>query len=96
MEELKKYKFLNAVKQLPFVKEVWVFGSRARGDNEERSDIDIAVVCDSSATNKDWEKIINIIEDRDTLLHVDVVRFDTLKDGKFKDRILQEKKIWAQ
>ncbi|WP_341790402.1 nucleotidyltransferase domain-containing protein [Rickettsia endosymbiont of Polydrusus tereticollis] len=28
--------------KLPFIKEIWLFGSRARGDNNERADIDIA------------------------------------------------------
>ena len=36
---------LKKIKNLNFVKEVWLFGSRARGDNEDKSDIDLAIVC---------------------------------------------------
>jgi len=94
MEELKKYKFIDKIKALPFVKEVWIFGSRARGDSQERSDIDIAVLCKEYASDADWRKVQDIAEDADTLLMIDLVRFDKLKDDKFRDRILRDKKVW--
>ena len=73
--DLKKYNFIEKIKNLNFVKEVWLFGSRARGDNEDKSDIDLAIVCKENTTDFDWNKIIDIIENRDTLLMVDFVRF---------------------
>lgn len=39
------YQFIKRLKELPFVDEIWLFGSRARGDAQERSDIDIAILC---------------------------------------------------
>lgn len=89
----KKYNFIEKIKNLNFVKEVWLFGSRARGDNEDKSDIDLAIVCKENTTDFDWNKIIDIIENRDTLLMVDFVRFDKLNNGKFKDNILRDKKV---
>ena len=91
--DLKKYNFIEKIKNLNFVKEVWLFGSRARGDNEDKSDIDLAIVCEENTTDFDWNKIIDIIENRDTLLMVDFVRFDKLNNGKFKDNILKDKKV---
>lgn len=91
--DLKKYNFIEKIKKLDFVKEVWLFGSRARGDNEDKSDIDLAIVCKENTTDFDWNKIIDIIENRDTLLMVDFVRFDKLNNGKFKDNILKDKKV---
>lgn len=91
--DLKKYNFIEKIKNLNFVKEVWLFGSRARGDNEDKSDIDLAIVCKENTTDFDWNKIIDIIENRDTLLMVDFVRFDKLNNGKFKDNILKDKKV---
>lgn len=91
--DLKKYNFIEKIKNLNFVKEVWLFGSRARGDNEAKSDIDLAIVCEENTTDFDWNKIIDIIENRDTLLMVDFVRFDKLNNGKFKDNILKDKKV---
>ena len=91
--DLKKYNFIEKIKNLNFVKEVWLFGSRARGDNEDKSDIDLAIVCKENTTDFDWNKIIDIIENRDTLLMVDFVRFDKLNNCKFKDNILKDKKV---
>jgi len=90
MSQLKKYKFIEQLKSLPFVEEVWLYGSRSRKDNIERSDIDLAIVC-PKATDNDWLEIQKIIEEADTLLEIDYVRFDKLKEGKFKERIKQEK-----
>ena len=67
------YKFIEQLKALPFVDEIWLFGSRARGDHQERSDIDLAIIC-STANDIDWLKVIDIVEDADTLLKIDCVR----------------------
>ncbi len=93
MEKLKKYNFIEKIKSLDFVNQVWLYGSRARGDNELKSDIDLAIVCNDDATDGDWNKIIDIIENRDTLLMVDYVRFDRLKDNKFKKNILKDRVV---
>ncbi len=93
MEKLKKYNFIEEIKSLDFVNQVWLYGSRARGDNELKSDIDLAIVCNDDATDGDWNKIVDIIENRDTLLMVDYVRFDRLKDNKFKKNILKDRVI---
>ena len=94
MEELRKYEFIDAINALPFVQAVWIYGSRARGDYDERSDIDMAVVCKEGTNQSDWAEVEKIVEHKDTLLQVDLVRFDSLSEGKFKERIMQEKKVW--
>ena len=93
MEKLKKYNFIEKIKSLDFVNQVWLYGSRARGDNELKSDIDLAIVCNDDATDGDWNKIIDIIKNRDTLIMVDYVRFDRLKDNKFKKNILKDRVV---
>lgn len=93
MEKLKKYNFIEKIKSLDFVNQVWLYGSRARGDNELKSDIDLAIVCNDDATDGDWNKIVDIVENRDTLLMVDYVRFDRLEDNKFKKNILKDRVV---
>jgi len=41
---------------LPFVKEVFIFGSLARGEEHGLSDVDILVVVDSLKKEEFWEK----------------------------------------
>ncbi len=90
------YTFFSSLSHLPFVDEIWVFGSRARNDNQDRADIDLAIIC-PTATNEDWLKICDIVEEADTLYKIDCVRFDTLdKESTLRDNILKYHKIIYQ
>ncbi|AAY61180.1 nucleotidyltransferase substrate binding, HI0074 family protein [Rickettsia felis str. Pedreira] len=93
MNSITEYSFLTNLTKLPFIEEIWLFGSRGRGDNHERADIDIAILC-PNASKEDWQQVLEIIYDADTLLKIDCVRFDTLNDDdKFKQNIIDFKKI---
>ncbi len=89
---LDSYDFLRVLSNLSFVDEIWLYGSRARGDNRPKSDIDLAIVC-PSATDSQWYDVLDAIESGDTLLSVDCVRFDKIKDESFRDNILQDKVV---
>ena len=64
----------------PHVRRVWLFGSRARGDANERSDIDLAVEA-PEADEREWLEMAGWIEDVDTLLPIDLVRLDDAAEG---------------
>ncbi len=51
MSEDLDYQFIERLKNLPFVDEIWLFGSRARGDHKKKSDINIAIVCPNTIVN---------------------------------------------
>lgn len=76
----------------PGVKRAYLFGSRARGTNRERSDIDIAI----EAPNMDrdtWLDLCHKIEDElHTLLEVDVVDLEKANE-ELKENIKQEGKL---
>ena len=87
------YQFIEKLKSLSFIDEIWIFGSRARGDNQPRADIDLAIIC-PMATNEDWLKVIDIIEKADTLLKIDCVRFEEKSMSQaLQDNILKEKEV---
>ncbi len=93
MKEKLNYQFLNKLKILPFIQEIWLFGSRARGDHRERSDIDLAIIC-PDATDSDWAIVGDIIEDADTLLKVDYIRFEkNMISNNLYDNILKDKMV---
>lgn len=78
--QIQEYKFFHELCSFPFVERIILYGSRARGDHQERSDIDLAFDC-PSATDADWIKIAMSVNDADTLLKIDFVRYDKLSSN---------------
>ena len=89
---LTPYRFFYQLMALPFVEGIWLFGSRARGDNTEHSDIDLAILC-PKASLADWSRVMKIIENADTLLKIDCIRFDSCTNDKLKENIIKYKCI---
>ena len=81
---LTDYHFLQEIAALDVVDAIYLFGSRARGDNRERSDIDIAVLC-PRATKKDWLSIQNNLAESAKVLFDDLGH--KLGCGKVYDEI---------
>lgn len=92
MSDILNYNFFNQLKSLPFITEIYLYGSRARGDERSRSDIDLAVSC-PSASESQWHQVLDIVEDADTLLPIDIVRLDTLPEGALRENICKDQQI---
>jgi uncharacterized protein len=90
---IKNFKFFKKLTDLPFVNTIILYGSRARGDQQERSDIDLAIDC-PYAQEMDWVAILDIIEEADTLLKIDCVRFDKLSDNNPLKQAIQRDGIY--
>ncbi len=88
--EVARHGFFRQMAALPLVDRIVLFGSRARGDHDSRSDIDLAVFCDS-ASDDDWQEVLACLqEDRiDTSPNVDRVRLDEV-DAALRANILTE------
>ena len=89
----KQYEFIDKLKSLTCVEEIWLYGSRARGDHHDRSDVDLALLC-PQATAADLQRINEIIEQADTLLKIDCIQFDREScDDALYHNILRDKKV---
>lgn len=73
---------------LSAVEKIVLFGSRARGDMEPRSDIDLAVF-GAQISRLEWLQILDVVENIDTLLKIDVVHFDR-SSTQLQQNILNE------
>jgi predicted nucleotidyltransferase len=76
---------------LPRIERIWLFGSRARGDAAERSDIDLAVEA-PAATPAEWHAILARLETAPTLLRVDVTRLEEASD-ELREEILRTGRV---
>jgi predicted nucleotidyltransferase len=66
---------LEKAQLLDKIDRVILFGSRARGDENTYSDVDLAF--DSpNITQSDWLAIINVLEELPTLLKIDAVNYN--------------------
>ncbi|MEW6379024.1 MAG: nucleotidyltransferase domain-containing protein [bacterium] len=73
------------------VERVVLFGSRARGDAEERSDIDLSIEA-PGALQRQWLEILFRLEEIDTLLPIHAVRWEEASDV-LKRRIQVEGRV---
>jgi predicted nucleotidyltransferase len=72
----------------PSVRRVILFGSRARGEAQPRSDVDLAVEA-PGVSAREWLRLADMAEDADTLLSIDLVRLDEAP-SELRERILAE------
>jgi predicted nucleotidyltransferase len=97
--QLTDYLFLQKIAALPFVEAIYLFGSRARGDHRERSDIDIDIDIDiailsPNANESDWWSMLELIDEADTLLSIDCIRLDKeSQNSALRLQIEQDKKL---
>jgi predicted nucleotidyltransferase len=75
-DDIVLYNFWARLKEFPFVEALYLFGSRASGKNAPRADIDITVSC-PAADSLDWARLMDCIDEADTLLPIDCVRLET-------------------
>lgn len=85
---LPRYAFIARIGSLPFVDAIRLFGSRARGTHRPRSDIDLAVIC-PTASDRQWQEVLDIVEHADTLLDIDCIRLDAEPPGSALRRAIE-------
>lgn len=90
MKLVTEYDFFRRLTALPFVKAIYLYGSRARGDGLPLTDIDLAIEC-PGATAKQWSIVRDIIEAADTLLKIDCLRYDTIENPQLLAEINRDK-----
>lgn len=87
-----RFGFLKELEKLSFIDAIYLYGSRARGDAGERSDIDLAIEA-PRATQENWNQIHRILENADTLLKIDCIDLGKTKSEKFLNNILRDRQV---
>lgn len=73
---------LSQAKQFPLIREIWLYGSYARGENSPQSDVDLFVVTESSIDGKSKIKIKNALCSDDYHLPEVDVHFGVYKNDE--------------
>lgn len=90
---IKNCDFYDELRALPFVRELWLYGSRARGTNYAGSDVDLVVVC-PQATDEEWKQVQSIIRNTRAPFKIDLIRLESLPNSdQLRDNILKDHKI---
>ena len=71
-------------------KKILIFGSRARGDYKENSDIDIAII--DNVSQKEKYEIMDEFDKIDSELKIDLVFIQNIENEMFLDSIKREGK----
>lgn len=87
-----KGEVLRLASSHPEVRKVILFGSRARGDADGGSDVDLAVVA-PEATQRQWLDLAFALEELESLAPIQVVRVGDVS-AELRDRILDEGEVW--
>jgi predicted nucleotidyltransferase len=82
---------VDRLSHFPAVESVRLYGSRARGDADEKSDFDIAIAA-PNADRAQWQAILDSIDAVETLLEINAVRLEET-GGEFRERIVNEGKV---
>ncbi len=74
---------------LPDIQKIILFGSRAKGTHEERSDVDLCLVLEENAGLNARHFRLDLEEDTVIPYQFDVVYLDEISDSRFKEEILK-------
>lgn len=82
--------------RFPDIKEVKIFGSRAKGTARRTSDIDLAIDA-PGISNALWVELYEAINEAPIAYKADLIRLDVLNNGELKTKIgLEGQTIYAR
>lgn len=91
VEERIRMQLIQILSETSEVQKATLFGSRARGDEDERSDIDLALEA-PGIDQRHWLELLTSLERIDTLLPIDIIRWEEAS-SELREKILEEGKV---
>lgn len=95
LDDKSRQKIIDLCKAIAPAASIWLYGSRARGDFTDRSDVDIAL--ESKKEPIDFFTIAelkDVIAASDIGYKVDVVDFNSISDRDFKENLSGSRVLW--
>jgi predicted nucleotidyltransferase len=73
---------------------IWLYGSRARGDFQVNSDIDLALDCKRAIDLIELSELKEVLNATNIFLKIDLVDLCSVNDQNFLKSILKERVLW--
>ncbi len=94
LDEKIKQKIVSVISVLIPEAKIYLFGSRARGTNSERADIDIALDAGKPLLPRDVDEVKSMFKESNIMYKIDVVDFHQISK-LMRNEILRERVIWS-
>ena len=86
---LKHYPFFDTIAAIPAVKAIYLYGSRAKGDFDDWSDIDLLIDCPDMSG---WGDVREVAATTTLLVDIECTRLQDVKDEVFKAQLEKYRK----
>jgi predicted nucleotidyltransferase len=93
LDEKTKNKIIAVVSALIPEAKIYLFGSRARGTNSERADIDIALDASKPLNRVDIDEVASMFTESNIMYRIDIVDFHHVSKT-MQNEIAREKIVW--
>jgi len=88
-------KIVAILEATPSIETAWIYGSRARGDERDDSDIDLLLHAPGTSP-AEWAQVANALRDLDVLYRIDVARLQDDIESGFRQRIERDRRLFWQ
>lgn len=96
LEPQVKEKIIKLCKSIIPEAEIWIYGSRARGDYRERSDIDLALQASQPIDFFAIAELKEVLAAANIPYAFDIIDLNAVQDEKFKSVVKKEMVLWQK
>lgn len=93
LDEKIKNKIIAVISALIPEARIYLYGSRARGDNNQYADIDIALDAGKPLPIQDTDEVKSMFKESNIIYHIDVVDFHGVSPA-MQEEIIKERIVW--
>jgi predicted nucleotidyltransferase len=94
IDEITKNKIVGILKVLFPEAKIYLYGSRARGDYSEFSDIDLAIDAGANKERLDVEEALAVLDGLRIIYKIDVIDLNYVSD-EMRSKILKDGVLWV-
>ena len=96
LDQKSREKIIRLCKSIFPKASIWIYGSRARGDYQNDSDIDLLLDAYKKLDFFEIAELKDILAATKLPYKIDIIDFSSISDSEFKQQIDKEKQLWQR